>query len=206
MTVRNKLKIQLVFNDCFQLGCDINVPQWGSRVIWDISHSRCMQLVLVFIVKTCQKMCRKCHYNFCSANILQVTYRSGTVNSNTVNSKFHLIRSYYEIVFYHFPNIPCLKCTVNLNFHLIRSKILPTNDFELTVPDLYLNWRKFFGFFFVEIAYILYMQHFVGQRLPESLSTVSRPIRLNSKSSPATSTNSVLLRWTWIRHSLLMKA
>ena len=64
-------------------------------------------------------------------------YRSGTVNSNTVNSKFHLIRSYCEIFFYHFPNISCLKCTVNLNFHLIRSKTLLTNDFELTVPDLY---------------------------------------------------------------------
>ena len=65
------------------------------------------------------------------------TYRSGTVNSNTVNSKFHLIRSYYEIFFYHFPNISCLKCTVNSNFHLIRSKTLLTNDFELTVPNLY---------------------------------------------------------------------
>ena len=38
-----------------------------------------------------------------------LSYRSGTVNSNTVNS----------------------------NFHLIRSKTLPTNDFELSVPDLY---------------------------------------------------------------------
>ena len=63
-------------------------------------------------------------------------YRSGTVNSNTVNSKFHLIRSYFEIFFYHFPNISCFKCTVNSNFHLIRSKTLLTNDFELTVPDL----------------------------------------------------------------------
>ena len=64
-------------------------------------------------------------------------YRSGTVNSNTVNSKFHLIRSYCEIFFYHIPNISCLKCTVNSNFHLIRSKTLLTNDFELTVPNLY---------------------------------------------------------------------
>ena len=63
-------------------------------------------------------------------------YRSGTVNSNTVNSKFHLIRSYCEIFFYHIPNISCLKCTVNSNFHLIRSKTLLTNDFELTVPNL----------------------------------------------------------------------
>ena len=65
-------------------------------------------------------------------------YRSGTVNSNTVNSKFHLIRSYCEIFFYTFPNIPCLKFTVNSNIHLIRSKTLPTNDLELTVPDPYL--------------------------------------------------------------------
>ena len=66
-------------------------------------------------------------------------YRSGTVNSNTVNSKFHLIRSYCEIFVYNCPNISCLKCTVNSNFHLIRSKTLPTNDFELTVPDLYVD-------------------------------------------------------------------
>ena len=64
-------------------------------------------------------------------------YRSGTVNSNTVNSKFHLIRSYCEIFFYNFPNIACLKYTVTSNFHLIRSKTLLTNNFELTIPDLY---------------------------------------------------------------------
>ena len=63
-------------------------------------------------------------------------YRSGTVNSNTVNSKFHLIRSYCEVFSYHFPNISCLKCTVNLNFHLIQSKTLRMNVFELTVPNL----------------------------------------------------------------------
>ena len=64
-------------------------------------------------------------------------YRSGTVNSNTVNSKLHLIRFFYEVSGNIFPIISCLKCTANLNFHLIRSKTLPTNDFELTVPDLY---------------------------------------------------------------------
>ena len=32
-------------------------------------------------------------------------YRSGTVNLNTVNSNFHLIRSYCEIFFYHVPTI-----------------------------------------------------------------------------------------------------
>ena len=68
--------------------------------------------------------------------ITEVDSSYRTVNSNTVNSKFHLIRSYCEIFFYNFPNIPCLKYTVNSNFHLIRSKTLPTNDFELTVPDL----------------------------------------------------------------------
>ena len=73
---------------------------------------------------------------------LQHCYRSGTVNSNTVNSKFHLIRSYYEIFFYHSPNISCLKCTVNSNLHLIRSKTLLMNDFELTIPNLYLDLYK----------------------------------------------------------------
>ena len=69
--------------------------------------------------------------------VVKLEYRSGTVNSNTVNSKFHLIRSYCEIFIYHFPNISCLKCTFNSNFHLIRSKTLLTKDFKLTVPDLY---------------------------------------------------------------------
>ena len=72
------------------------------------------------------------------SNPLGTYYRSGTVNSNTVNSKFRLIRSYCEIFFYHFPNISCLKCTVNSNFHLIRSKTLLNDDFELTVYDLYI--------------------------------------------------------------------
>ena len=60
-----------------------------------------------------------------------------------VNSEFHLIRSYYEIFFYHFPNTSCLKCTVNFNFHLIQSKTLLTNDFELTIPDLYKKAEQF---------------------------------------------------------------
>ena len=30
----------------------------------------------------------------------------------------------------------------NSNFHLIRSKTLPTNGFELTVPDLYREFRE----------------------------------------------------------------
>ena len=76
------------------------------------------------------------------ARTFLLCYRLGTVNSNTVNSKFHLIRSYYEIFLYHFPNIPCLKCTVNSNFHLIRSKTLLTNDFELTVLNLYIFGQK----------------------------------------------------------------
>ena len=63
-------------------------------------------------------------------------YRSDTVNLNTVNSKFHFIQSFCEVSVKCFPIISCLKCTVNSNFHLIRSKTLPMNDFELTMPDL----------------------------------------------------------------------
>ena len=63
-------------------------------------------------------------------------YRSATVNLNMVNSKFHLIQSYCEIFVYNCPNISCIKYTVNLNFHLIRSKTLLMNDFKFTVPDL----------------------------------------------------------------------
>ena len=58
------------------------------------------------------------------------------VNSNTVNSKFHFIRSFCEMFCYYFAIISCLKCTVNSYFHLIQGKSLPRNDFELTVPDL----------------------------------------------------------------------
>ena len=38
-------------------------------------------------------------YNYEKRSLADVTihYRSGTVNSNTVNSKFHLIRSFCEI-------------------------------------------------------------------------------------------------------------
>ena len=64
-------------------------------------------------------------------------YRLGTVNSNTVNSKFHLIRFFYDISANSFSIISCLKSTVNSNFHLFRSKTLPRNHFELTVSDLY---------------------------------------------------------------------
>ena len=39
-----------------------------------------------------------------------------------------------------FPIISSLKYTVNSNFYLIQNKTWPTNDFELTMPNLY-----FFG-------------------------------------------------------------
>ena len=34
----------------------------------------------------------------CQCCLLHVYYRSGTLNSNTVNSKFHLIRSFFQIL------------------------------------------------------------------------------------------------------------
>ena len=39
---------------------------------------------------------------------------------------------------YHFPIISCLKYTVNSYFRLFRRKTLLTNDFKLTVSDLYI--------------------------------------------------------------------
>ena len=59
----------------------------------------------------------------------------GCTPPKTVNARPVRILLECFLVFYHLPNISCLKCTVNSNFHLIRSKIL-TNDFELTVPNL----------------------------------------------------------------------
>ena len=32
------------------------------------------------------------------SHLIEINYRSGTLNSNTVNSKFHLIRSFFEIL------------------------------------------------------------------------------------------------------------
>ena len=45
-------------------------------------------------------------------------YRSGTVNSNTVNSKFHLIRSFFEIfarfLSFHVYNAQLIQSSTNL--------------------------------------------------------------------------------------------
>ena len=60
--------------------------------------------------------------------ILFDKYRSGTVNSNTVNSKFHLMQMFYEVSVNIFSVISFFKNTVNSNFHLIRSKTLPTTS------------------------------------------------------------------------------
>ena len=70
--------------------------------------------------------------------VLQVTGWEQLVQT-WFNSKFHLIQSYCEIFFYHFPYISCLKYTVNSNFPLILSKTLLMNDFKLTIPNLYIN-------------------------------------------------------------------
>ena len=69
-------------------------------------------------------------------------YRSDTVNSNTVNSKFHFVRSFCEMFSYHF--------MFNFYFHLFQRKSLPMKDFELIVPDRWLGsiggskrgWRR----------------------------------------------------------------
>ena len=101
--------------------------------------------------------CWLCFTSVWTGNLCTLIYRSGMVNSNTVTSKFHLIWSYCEIFFYHFPNISCLKCTVNLNFHLIRSKTLLTNDFKLTVPNLYLHFMDTFWKCCVSLFEIFYI-------------------------------------------------
>ena len=48
-----------------------------------------------------------------------------------------------------FPIISCLKCMVNLYFHLFRRKSLQMNDFELTAPDLYFSEQISFRFRFL---------------------------------------------------------
>ena len=49
------------------------------------------------IVKILSLTDRKGRYSSSHSETLSPNYRSGTVNSNTVNSKFHLIRSFFEI-------------------------------------------------------------------------------------------------------------
>ena len=49
-------------------------------------------------------------------------YRSGMLNSNTVNSKFHLIQMFGQIVFATLFIFLCLKCIVNLNFTYFEAK------------------------------------------------------------------------------------
>ena len=45
----------------------------------------------------------------CSLFQQELGIQVGTVNSNTVNSKFHLIQIFCEMFSYHFPIISCLK-------------------------------------------------------------------------------------------------
>ena len=68
--------------------------------------------------RAANNICVDCAEHYSVSNILlgnmRKSYRSGTLNSNTVNSKFHLIRSFFQI-FARFPIISCLKITVNSN-------------------------------------------------------------------------------------------
>ena len=50
-----------------------------------------------------------------------------------------LIRSstLFEVSVKCFPIISCLKCMLNSYFHLFRRKSLPTNDFKVTMPELW---------------------------------------------------------------------
>ena len=73
-------------------------------------------------------------YSVTSGNTVGFISLSYTGRERLIRTR--LIRSYGEIFVYNCPNISCLKYTVNSNFHLIRSKTLLTNDFELTVSDL----------------------------------------------------------------------
>ena len=65
-------------------------------------------LLIIFMISISTRSGRsKRELRFSVFVSIEYIYRSGTVNSNTVNSKFHLIRSYWEIFFYHFPVISC---------------------------------------------------------------------------------------------------
>ena len=68
--------------------------------------------------------------------IQSINSKEATIQSN--NSKWVLIRSFKSNlflirIFVHNSNYSVLYSS---NFHLIQSKTLPMNDFELTMPDL----------------------------------------------------------------------
>ena len=73
-------------------------------------------------------------------NTTKIQYNTG--RTRLIRTKLIRNSTLFKVSVKCFPIISCLKCTVNSNtvnsnFHLIQSKSLPTNDFELTVPDQY---------------------------------------------------------------------
>ena len=77
--------------------------------------------------------------------ILMVTLQllSGTGQTRLIWTRLIRSSAFFEVSVKCFPIISCLKCMVNSYFHLFRRKSLPTNDFELTVPDLKRFWSVF---------------------------------------------------------------
>ena len=69
-------------------------------------------------------------------------YRSGTVNSNTVNSKFHLIRSFFEI-FARFLSFHVKNARYNINLYLQ----------EFISAGSFVTWRFVEGFLFLYLLY-----------------------------------------------------
>ena len=66
-------------------------------------------------------------------------YRLDTLKSNTVYSKLRANSIFWSINRIHFGVLHvklCSKYAVKFEFHIFRRKTLPTNDFELTVPNL----------------------------------------------------------------------
>ena len=93
------------------------------------SYSHPIHICFVTIASNVVVICTHTpsHQPSCNSRIY---YRLATVNSNTVNSKFHFIQSFFEVSVKYFPVISYLNFTVNSYFHLIGSKTLLTNDFE----------------------------------------------------------------------------
>ena len=63
------------------------------------------------------------------------------LNLNMVNSKFHLIQNFGQTVFATLVLSSYVENTqLNTEFHLFRRNTLLMNDFEFTMPNLYLPW------------------------------------------------------------------
>ena len=81
---------------------------------------------------TCFAILKVCWVTDAKRRVIFHTGRARLIRTRSIRSS-----TLFEVSVKAYPIISCSKCTVNSYFHLFQRKSLPTNDFELTVSDLY---------------------------------------------------------------------